>query len=287
MKVTDQDFENLSKLISAKCGIVLKAEKKYLIHQRIEPIVSSSGCKSFAEFYIKVRNGNNKELQDDLIAAITTNETSFFRDKHPFESFKDYVLPKLVGLIKERKNRMYSRKGAKVRIWSAASSTGQEPYCISILIHEYVTNNKNNDILLEDFEIIATDISSKVLSKAIAGEFTDIEIMRGLTSSKRDKYFIKHENKWLLNENLRNMVEFRRVNLIEPFTMLGGFDVIFCRNVLIYFDETTKRRIFDQFYEMLSDQGFLILGASESTYGLTELFKSVRYNGTILYIKNM
>lgn len=285
MELPKQIFENLARFIYNECGIVINDKKAYLIQQRLEPVAISAGCGNFAEFYNKLSLNATCHLKDQVIAAITTNETSFFRDKHPFEAFKDYILPRLERLIIDRKNRSVIRKGAKVRIWSAASSTGQEPYCISILAHEYVYANRHKGISNDDFQITATDISSRVLARAISGEFSEFETVRGLPQCHMEKYFTKVDDKLLINESVRNMVEFRRQNLMEPFIMLGGFDVIFCRNVLIYFDDSAKRRIYDQFHHMLSDDGFLILGSTETIYGITDRFESVRYNESVLYKK--
>ncbi len=285
MELSRCEFDNLSKYIHSKCGIVIKDEKTYLIHQRLEPVVNSLGFNNFTELYLNIANNCTTNLQDKVITAITTNETSFFRDNHIFESFNSYILPKLDEFIKERSERKMQRKGSKVRIWCAASSTGQEPYCIAMLIDEYVSKNRHHNIKNSDFEVLATDISSKVLAQAISGEFTTMEAARGLSSSQIERYFSKVDGKLLLNQNIRDMVEFRRLNLIEPFTMLGGFDVIFCRNVLIYFDGSTKKKIMDQFHYMLPDDGFLILGASESTYGTTDKFDPIYINTSIIYKK--
>ena len=288
MELTSQDFANLSKFVYKKCGIVVKKEKTYLIQQRLSPIVIAEGCKSFDEFYLKISKGCNNNLHDQIIVAITTNETSFFRDNHPFETFKKDVLPQIEKVILERKSKVPQRKGAKIRLWCAASSTGQEPYCIAMIIYEYVQMVKSKGITIEDFEILATDISSKVLGQAIAGEFNEYEVLRGLPAAYKNRYFAKgSDGLWVIDEKIRDLVEFRRLNLMERFTMLGGFDIIFCRNVLIYFDDDAKRKILDQFFSMLSDDGYLFLGATESVYGLTDMFKSVRTNSTILYKKNI
>lgn len=286
MELTEQDFNNLSKFIYDKCGIVIKNEKVYLIRQRLEPLAKLHGCNNFAEFYFKLSKNCSASLQDQIITAITTNETSFFRDTHPFETFETHMLPQLCASVEERKNRKPERKGSKARIWCAASSTGQEPYCIAMIIYEYMQNVKNRGITPNDFEIMATDISSKVLAQAISGEFREHEIKRGLQSSHMNKYFVKEDdNTWVIDKKIRDLVEFRRLNLMESFTMLGGFDAIFCRNVLIYFDDTAKRKILDQFHHMLSDDGFLVLGSTESTYGITDKFKSIQHNKTIVYKK--
>ncbi len=286
MELTDTDFVNLCKYIYDKCGIVIKSEKVYLIQERLAPVAESHGCKNFSEFYFKLAKNSPPSLQDQTITAITTNETSFFRDNHPFETFKKKILPELGKIVLERKNKIPERKGAKVRIWCAASSTGQEPYCLAILLHEYIRSVKHKGIIETDFEVLATDISSKVLAQAIAGEFRDFEVKRGLTASYMNTYFTQEENgKWTINKNIRDLVEFRRLNLMRSFTMLGGFDAIFCRNVLIYFDEDSKRKILDQFHYMLTNDGFLVLGGTENTYGITDKFKSEKHDKTIVYRK--
>jgi len=288
MELTKQDFSNLVKFIYEKCGIVIKDEKVYLVQQRLEPIAKLNGCHTFSEFYLKLITNCTPNLSDALITAITTNETSFFRDKHPFDTFENHILPELGRAVEERKGRTTERKGSKARIWCAASSTGQEPYCLAMIISEYIQKVKHKGIEPGDFSIVATDISSKVLAQAISGEFSDYEVKRGLKESYMNKYFFKEDGdrgKWVIDQNIRDLVEFRRLNLMEPFTKLGGFDAIFCRNVLIYFDEDSKRRIFDQFHHMLSNDGFLVLGSTESTYGITDKFKSARENSTIIYKK--
>jgi chemotaxis protein methyltransferase CheR len=157
-----------------------------------------------------------------------------------------------------------------------------------MLIHESITENQPQSltpVVKEDFGILATDISSEILSKAMAGEYSDMEIRRGLSPDRLKTYFGKVGPRWVINSFIRSMVEFRQINLIRPFTMLGGFDVIFCRNVLIYFDNETKSRIIDQFHRMLASDGFFILGATENLYALTDKFSSLHYGETIIYQK--
>ncbi len=285
MELTEQDFHNISKFIYDKCGIVIEKDKTYLIQQRLAPVAQSQGCDNFSQFHFKLANSYTPNLHDAIIAAITTNETSFFRDNHPFEIFKSHLLPQLGKAVEERKNRVPERKGAKARIWCAASSTGQEPYCLAMMIYEYIQNFMNKGLEASDFSIVATDISSRVLAQAITGEFSDYEVKRGLQSQYMQKFFTKEGDKWVIDQNIRDLVEFRRLNLMEPFTNLGGFDSIFCRNVLIYFDDQSKRKIFDQFHHMLANDGFLVLGSTESIYGITDKFESERHNNTIVYKK--
>ncbi len=285
MELSQEEFNLLRNYIHEICGISIQDNKQYLVQQRLEPLVRASNCKSFAEYYHKITKSFSPNTKELVIDAITTNETSFFRDIHPFEAFRDHILPVLGKMIRERKQRNTARRGAKVNVWSAASSTGQEPYTLAMLIYEYARANAYLDIAQDDFRILATDISTEALAKALAGKYNEMEIKRGLPPGYLDKYFEKKGNEWVIQDALRSMVEFRQINLINPFNTLGSFDVIFCRNVLIYFDDNAKTRIFDQFYQMLANDGFFLLGSSENIYGMTDKFSSLRYGATIVYKK--
>lgn len=285
MELTDSDFNNLRDYIQGIIGLSISDDKRYLITQRLEPIVQACKCKSYAELYFKLKEKVDPELNDRMIAAITTNETSFFRDNHPFESFREKILPIIFERIRERKKKLYARRGPKVNFWCAAASTGQEPYSLSMIILDAVGNNRVPDIAPEDFSIIASDISSQVLSKAISGRFEQMEITRGVPENYRERFFVRDGNNWIVSEEVQKLIEFRRVNLIEPFLYLGSFDIIFCRNVLIYFDINTRISILDQFHQLLNHDGFLILGASENIFGVSDKFESNHFGRTIIYKK--
>jgi len=283
MELTDQDFTNLKNYIQNIIGLSIQQDKKYLISQRLEPIVKSNGFKSFTQFYLKLQQTKDRGLNDQIIAAITTNETSFFRDSHPFDTFRDKIIPQMCYWIKERKSRLYMRRGPKANIWCAASSTGQEPYTLAMLLMDAVRDTKVPGVLPEDFVIIASDVSNEVLAKAMSGIYEPLEISRGLPDYYKTQYFTQKDDKWMVKENIQKLVEFRRVNLVEPFRYLGGFDIIFCRNVLIYFDVKTRLAILEQFYHMLNPEGFLFLGASENIFGVTDKFESQHLGRTIIY----
>jgi chemotaxis protein methyltransferase CheR len=288
MELTHKEFRLFSDYIYGISGILLKESKSYLVKQRLQPIAERAGCRSFDEFYDLIRANTLPKMEEQIINAITTNETSFFRDKHPFVTFKDQVLPWLGEKIRQRKTRTGTRRGPKVSLWSAGSSTGQEPYSLAMVIGEYALDHRHLGIRREDFGLLATDISSEALSKAMAGEYTEMEIKRGLSPEQVEKYFAKEGNRWVIKSAIRIMVDFRQVNLIKPFTMLGGFDVILCRNVLIYFDSVVKTRMIQHFYHMLSEGGFLILGVTENLHALPERggqFEPVRYGKTLFYRK--
>ena len=282
--LTEEEYKLLMKYIYSICGITLNEDKKYLIHQRLEPLAESMQC-SMSELVRKIASNPDFHLRDKMIVAITTNETFFFRDLHPFETFRQFMLPRLSEIVRQRKTRMPQRRGPKASIWSCACSTGQEPYSLSMILYEYVQFNKSLGIEFDDFSILATDISSRVLSKAIAGEYTESEMSRGITSMHKTFYFDETNKQWSVKQFLRKIIEFRTVNLIEPFSYLGSFDIIFCRNILIYFDDETKKRILEQFYSMLAPDGILLLGATENIYTLSEKFESRHIGETVLYLK--
>jgi len=292
MELSHQEFELLRHYIHNICGLAISDNKTYLIRQRLEPLVLKAGCSSFSEFYNKLRKGDsdgNKilpQVEEKIINAITTHETSFFRDGHPFETFKEFLLPQLAKTIIQRKSYSKHRKGAKVRLWSAGTSTGQEPYSLAILIHEFTDNSVlPSNVVKEDFGLLATDISSTMIAKSMTAEYSQFEIKRGLNSERLRNFFFKEKERWTIKSQIRKMVEFRQINLIEPFRMLGGFDVILCRNVLIYFDNQTKSRILNQFNDILCENGWLILGATENIFSLSDKFNVFHFGETILYQK--
>jgi chemotaxis protein methyltransferase CheR len=288
MELTNQEFSLLSHHIYTLSGILLKESKSYLIRHRLAPIAKSLGCRSFAEFYERIIENSLPEIQEQIINAITTSETSFFRDGYPFVAVKEHVLPWLGKKIRQRKARPGPISRPRVSVWSAGSSTGQEPYSLAMLIHEYAQDNRHLGISKEHFGLLATDISSGALSRAMAGEYTPMEMKRGLSPDRVEKYFAKEGRGWVIKSSLRMMVEFRQVNLIEPLAILGGFDVIFCRNVLIYFDNVAKARLIHQFYDMLSEGGVLMLGVTENLHAMTDRtdgFEPLRYGKTLVYRK--
>jgi chemotaxis protein methyltransferase CheR len=261
----------------------LGEDKVYLVRQRLEPVAESEGCHSFEELAAKLGAHADERLRDKIIAAITTNESSFFRDGVPFDFFRSHLMPQLVALVLERKNRPFARKGPQVAILSAGASTGQEPYTLAMIIHEVLAGR--SDVVPEDFSIVAVDISPRVLAQAISGEFREAEAQRGLTQAQRLKHFVPKGNLWVAGDHLKRIVRFQRVNLAEPFSYLGGFDFILCRNVLIYFNVETRRSIFEQFYSMLPDNGTLLLGSTENLYGTFDKFHSEYWQKFLHYKK--
>jgi chemotaxis protein methyltransferase CheR len=273
-------FDELRRLIHRLCGLVIGDEKAYLIRHRLEPVVRASGCSGFAEFVQTLRGPHGPALHDAIIEAITTSETSFFRDGHPFEAFRRHVLPALAEAARAR-----TGMPPRVRLWSVAASTGQEPYSLAMLVLEYLAANPTPRLRESDFAILATDVSAKVLADAAAGRYTERELARGLTPEQVARYFTRQGETWVVGAAVRRLVEFRRLNLVQSLTGLGPFDAVFCRNVLIYFDDVARRRLCEQFHALLSPGGFLVLGAAESLYGVCDCFESVRLGDTLLYRK--
>jgi chemotaxis protein methyltransferase CheR len=279
MKLSTATFEELSRLIHGFCGLVLGPGKNYLIHHRLEPLVRQQGMQSFEELCAVLRQGSTAVLRDAIVEAITTRETSFFRDRYVFETFRRHVLPEII-------ERRQASPGslAKIRLWSAGVSTGQEAYSIAMMLHQHVMDAPPG-ATRPDFSILASDISSAALDIAQRAEYGFSEVRRGLTSNEIERYFEKHGPRWRVREPIRNLVQFRPINLIHPFQCLGYFDAIFCRNVLIYFDEPTRRVICRQFEAMVPDGGWLVLGTAENLYGISEVFVSVRQGESLIYRK--
>jgi chemotaxis protein methyltransferase CheR len=255
--VTPQDYEFLRKVLKERSGLDLSSDKQYLVESRLIPLARRVGLSGIGELVQKLKAGT-EPLTSDVVEAMTTNETFFFRDKIPFDHLKEAVLPALVQARGSRR---------ALRIWCAASSTGQEPYSIAMCVKEFAA------LAGWRVEIVATDLSQDVLEKSKAGIYSQFEVQRGLPIQLLVKHFKQTGEMWQLNADIRGMVQHRQLNLLQDFSHLGTFDVIFCRNVLIYFDQTTKVGIFERMSKMLEADGVLALGAAESVVGISDAFK--------------
>jgi chemotaxis protein methyltransferase CheR len=283
MDISPQDFRDVQKLVRTLCGLVLSDDKTYLVRTRLESVVRAHGFATFSEYLGRLQQFNAAQMRDELVEALTTGETSFNRDKHPFEEFRRQILPALANTIRERRERKYPVPLA--RIWSAGCSTGQEPYSIAMAVNDYTAGNPALGVRPEHFPILATDVSARSLNVAREGRYHERDLDRGLTAEQRLRYFRQQGDIWTLNDTLRRQIEFRRLNFIDPVVNLGPFEVIFCRNVMIYFDEPTRQRLCDQFYSLLSTGGLLILGAAESLYGIKTAFQTEQIGNTFVYRK--
>ncbi|WP_426533414.1 CheR family methyltransferase [Bradyrhizobium sp. McL0615] len=256
--MTPSDYEYLRKLLKERSGLDLSADKQYLVESRLLPLARKSSLPGISELVEKMKGGANA-LTAEVVEAMTTNETFFFRDKIPFDHLRETIIPAMTQARAARR---------ALRIWCAASSTGQEPYSIAMCLKEAGS-------LLSGWrtEIIATDLSLAVLEKSKAGIFSQFEVQRGLPIGLLVKYFTQNGELWQINAEIRSMVQHRQLNLLQDFSHLGVFDIIFCRNVLIYFDQNTKTNIFERLSRMMEPDGVLALGAAESVVGITNTFK--------------
>jgi chemotaxis protein methyltransferase CheR len=253
------DFEYLRRLLRERSGLVLSADKQYLVESRLLPVARRGGLASLADLVHRLQSPNAEGVVAEVVEAMTTNETFFFRDKIPFDNLRETIVPVL---------KMARTARRQIRIWCAAASTGQEPYSIAMIVDEMALAGW-------DVEIVATDLSHEVLERAKAGIYSQFEVQRGLPIKMLLKYFTQVGDSWQIAPRLRSMVQFRPLNLLRDFGPLGIFDVIFCRNVLIYFDETAKTDVLDRLALSLATDGYLALGAAETVVGLTERFKPI------------
>ena len=255
--MTPLDYEFLRKLLKERSGLDLSSDKQYLVESRLVPLARKAALQGIPELVQKMKAGG-EALITEVVEAMTTNETFFFRDKIPFDHLRETILPALVQARASRQT---------LRIWCAASSTGQEPYSVAMCVKEFA------GLAGWRVEILATDLSQEVLEKSKAGIYSQFEVQRGLPIQMLVKYFTQVGELWQLNADIRAMVQHRQLNLLQDFSHLGKFDVIFCRNVLIYFDQGTKTAIFERLARMIEPDGVLTLGAAESVVGISEAFK--------------
>jgi chemotaxis protein methyltransferase CheR len=248
------EFAYIQDFILKRTGIVLSQDKGYLVEVRLDPIIRSMHLGTFSRLVELLKMGD-REMETAVIDAMTTNETLFFRDRVPFDLFENFILPKLL------KSKQYDRT---VNIWCAACSTGQEPYSLSMMIEE-----RKEELKGLKFKILATDISEKVLAQARSGTYSQFEVQRGLPIKLLLKYFTQVGTRWKIDPRLGERIEFKLVNLLDPFRQLGMFDIILCRNVLIYFGTETKKDVISRLAQNLSPDGHLLLGGAETVIGLS------------------
>jgi chemotaxis protein methyltransferase CheR len=257
--VRDADFEVLAKLLAERSGLVLTGDKTYLLESRLTPVARKRDLENLDKLVEEVRMRPTEALLHEITEAMTTNETFFFRDNTPFDMFRENTLPLLLE----------TRASAKhIRIWCAAASTGQEPYSIAMMLKEEAAKIPGWRV-----DILGTDISPTVLEKAKAGLYSQFEVQRGLPIQLLVKNFQQVNEMWQIDSAIRAMVRYQECNLLEDITRLGQFDVVFCRNVLIYFDQETKGRVLANVAKMLTPEGVLFLGGAETVLGISDKFK--------------
>jgi chemotaxis protein methyltransferase CheR len=269
MTITATDFDYISAMVRDRSAIVLEAGKEYLIEARLLPLAKQRGTGTVAGLVHELRRSPAGALRDLVVEAMTTNETSFFRDAHPFTALSDHVLPDLVR----------ARSGERsLNIWCAASSSGQEPYSIAMLVHDVVGADPSWRVRL-----LATDLSPAMLARTREGVYSQFEVNRGLPANRLVRHFRKQGLHWQIEEPLRKMVETRQVNLNEALPIMPKMDIIFLRNVLIYFDIPTKRQILARVRNVLRPDGYLILGGAETTLNLDDAFERLQIGRAPVY----
>ncbi|QDU21973.1 CheR family methyltransferase [Urbifossiella limnaea] len=257
--MTAQDFEYVCRFVRDRSAIVLDAGKEYLVESRLSPLAAQLRLGSVGDLIGQLRTGRDAGLGTRVIEAMVTNETLFFRDVQPFDTLRRVVLPELI------RRREAERR---LSVWCAACSTGQEPYSLAMLIREYFPA-----LVTWHVNILATDLSAEVLARARDGRYSQLEVNRGLPAAFLLKYFRQQGGVWELADDMRRMVEFRELNLVREWPSLPRFDLVFLRNVMIYFDVGTKKAILDRVARVLRPDGYLLLGAAESTINLADSFR--------------
>jgi chemotaxis protein methyltransferase CheR len=257
--VTPLEYDYLRKLLKERSGLMLSADKQYLVESRLLPVARKAGAAGLSQLVQRLNGPAAERLIVEVVEAMMTNESFFFRDKMPFEHFRQVIMPALLAARAARR---------RIRIWCAAASTGQEPYSLAMALKEMGAAIEGWRI-----EIVATDLSTEVLEKARTGLYTQFEVQRGLPIQLLLKYFTQVGEAWQIAPDIRAMVHYRQLNLLSDFSHLGQFDVVFCRNVLIYFDQATKSAMLDRVARNTERDGYLLLGAAETVVGLSDSFR--------------
>jgi chemotaxis protein methyltransferase CheR len=269
-EITSFDYQRFRRFLEEACGILLGEGKQYLIVSRLTRLMREEEIANLSALMSAIERGQPRHLRDAVIDAMTTNETSWFRDVQPFETLQQVVLPEMEKL-----------RGSPLRIWSSACSSGQEPYTISMILSEYC--RKTAASRLAASQIIATDISASMLRQAKQAQYENVALGRGLSDERRQQFFKREGESWRVVDEVRNRVSFREQNLLQGFSTLGKFDIIFCRNVLIYFSAERKQDILQRMALSLNRGGYLFLGASETISGYSDAYELVRTPFSTIY----
>ena len=279
MSISTEEFNLLRNFILKHSEIEVKPEKTYLIESRLSRMMVELGASNFKEFYENAQSDTSGKLRERIIDAMTTNETFWFRDSKPWALMRETIFPQLIQLNRQR------GPGSKIRIWSAACSTGQEPYSIAMVLDDLMSSGRFPGMRMDQFEIVATDISPSVLFLANSGRYNQLAMSRGLSEGYRNKYFTQQGKIWCVNPNLKNRITFKKFNLQDHPSTLGKFDFVLCRNVAIYFTDHFKKELFRRIHGILNPPGFFLLGSSESLVGYSTSFEMVEAQGAIYYKK--
>ena len=275
LKIATDDIKEISKYILDISGIHLNESKAYLVKARLSDLIKEYKCSSYRELCIKAKTSPNKTIENRIIDAISTNETLFFRDTGPFEVLQHKILPDLIDRRTERSSGILP---IPIHIWSAACSTGQEVYSIAIVLKELLPDLKKYNV-----KLLGTDISDSAIGQASYGTYNKFEIERGLSKDKLQKYFVPNGGNWRICDEIRTMVSFSKRNILKPLVGLGKLDIIFCRNVAIYFNLEDRIKLFENIAGILEPDGYLIVGSTESLTGICNIFEPKKYLRTIYY----
>jgi chemotaxis protein methyltransferase CheR len=272
LATANSDFDQFRGFLEKACGIVLGENKQYLVSSRLNKLMELQDIKTLGELVQRIQTQPRSGLREQVVDAMTTNETLWFRDTYPFQVMKNKVLPEMLK----------ASPGQRLRIWSAACSSGQEPYSLSMTVEEFTQSNPGQ--LKGGVQIVATDLSPSMLINCRSGEYDSLAIGRGLSPERLQRFFdVKPNNRWAVKAPLRSRIEFRPINLLESYASLGKFDVVFCRNVLIYFSAEVKKDILSRIHATLKPGGYLFLGASEALNGLPDKYQMVQCSPGIIY----
>jgi chemotaxis protein methyltransferase CheR len=284
MQLSPGTFNDIRKAVHDLCGVVIAEDKQYLVVSRLEPILQRNGLPSYESLVQGLKRPDSLQLQEQIIEAITTRETSFNRDGHPFEELRRSILPELASrLLEKRARTRLPRQNA--RIWCTAVATGQEAFSVAMAVSDFLSSRPGLGLTIDDFPILASDISVGALATAREGRYSTPELGRGIPGEQRVRYFREDDGVWVVDASLRRMIEFRRLNLVRPLPNLGTFDLILCRNLLIYLDAGTRRRLCQGLHQALNPGGILMIGAAESIYGVTNAFATERLGNTVVHRK--
>ena len=274
LKISPEEIKLITSYIYEISGIYLDVSKKYLLETRLNSLAEEQGCASYQDFYKKAKADATKTIERKIIDAISTNETLFFRDSGPFELLQHKIFPELIDARTSKSSALKTN----LKIWSAASSTGQELYSVAIVLQELL-----KDLSKYSIQLLGTDISDAAVAQASSGKYNKFEIERGLARDKLTRYFTPMGQTWKVNDQLRAMVNFRKFNLMSPFSGIGKFDIVLCRNVAIYFTLEDRKKLFNKIADVLAPDGYLIIGSTESLTGVCPRFIPKRHLRSIFF----
>lgn len=269
-QIASNEYEEFRRFLEDACGIVLGDNKHYLVTSRLNRLMREFNINTFSELMLQLKQQRHSKLRERIVDAMTTNETMWFRDRYPFDILTNAIFAEFSSL-----------RLRQLRIWSAACSSGQEPYSIGITIQEYLASRPGS--LPANLQIIATDISPSMLGDASVAQYDKMSLSRGMSEERVKRFFLPKGDRWEVRPEIRNRVSFRELNLMQSFAPLGKFDIVFCRNVLIYFSSDLKKDILNRIAQTMNPRGYLFLGGSESPTSYVDMFEMVRTTAGVVY----